>query len=291
MLGKLFKYDFKALSRVMLPLQGGVLLVGILGCFLVNVSFRSLYNSSDYGHYSSSSSALYSLESMLNGATAMLGELLFAVASASSWVTLLLIARHFYQNLLKDEGYLSFTLPVTKNQQFLSKTLSGLVWFLINMAILLLVGLLFTVVGFSVEGTINSDVIEAYRYLLEGLSNAFGAAFFLELSVLIILTALASVLQIYLALILGSVAARTYKVLASVGIYIIIQIALQTLTIFVSLGLLIFSVLEPSYSYSEFSWLYLLQPVMLAMLALYAVCVAVFYLVGKHMLETKLNLD
>ncbi len=159
MLGKLLKYDFKALSRVMFPLQGGTLLAVLIGVILVRLTVDSIISSTSY--YSPYSSAV-AYDGLFFGITSMLAALFGAVIFASSWVTLFFIGRHFFQSFLRDEGYLSFTLPVTTTQNLLSKTIAGATWILVNGAILLIGMLLLFVMGIpgNEPGLINTEILK-----------------------------------------------------------------------------------------------------------------------------------
>ena len=104
MLGKLMKYELKATGRVLLPLYGAILLVSVLGAF-------SLERMSEFE----------------------MGALLFVLVYTGLCValvvlTLVLIIQRFNRNLLKDEGYLMFTLPVSVHSLLFSKLFSALLW-------------------------------------------------------------------------------------------------------------------------------------------------------------------
>lgn len=116
MLGKLFKYDCKSVSRYMLPLYA-VLLVTTCGMKLtlelsdnmvINV-FRMLFI------------VAYVIS-------------LIAIATGSAIVLLL----RFYRNLMTDEGYLSFTLPVTPTMHLVSKLLNGFFWIVLTLVAVIL---------------------------------------------------------------------------------------------------------------------------------------------------------
>ena len=292
MLGKLLKYDFKALARVMLPLQGGVLLAGILGCFLVNFTYRSISNNLMYS-YSSYRGPAAPIEEVSGAVMGMLAVLFFSLVFASFFVTLFLVARHFYKNFLRDEGYLTFTLPVTTTQNLLSKTIAGFVWLIINATILVIVAVLLSLVGFADYGLVNAGVVEVYGEMFSELSNGPGLVLLIELIVIALVGTTYSILQVYVSLIIGASIAKSYKLLAGIGIYVAISTVMQG---FVSFIVFFFAATFASgsssfYSMSEFSWFYEMQPFLLPSLIVSCVCSVVFFLVGKHLLNTKLNLE
>ena len=98
MLRKLMKHEFRATLRVMLPLYL-LLVVTALGARV-------------------SISGLLGTESALVDILASLLVVAFAIAMAAvCLVSVFLMVQRFYQNLLRDEGYVMMTLPVSVHQQ------------------------------------------------------------------------------------------------------------------------------------------------------------------------------
>lgn len=109
MLRKLMKHEFRATLRVMLPLYL-LLVVTALGA-------------------RASISGLLGTESALVDILASLLVVAFAIAMAAvCLVSVFLMVQRFYQNLLRDEGYVMMTLPVSVHQQVWSKLLVGVLW-------------------------------------------------------------------------------------------------------------------------------------------------------------------
>lgn len=109
MLSKLLRHEFRATGRIMLPVYA-LLLVSCGGCTL----FGSLL-----GRYPESTvlSVVQTVFATLFGVTTF-GMLL---------LTLVLMVYRFYKNLMTDEGYLMFTLSVSRSQLIWSKLLVALV--------------------------------------------------------------------------------------------------------------------------------------------------------------------
>jgi len=105
MLGKLLKYEFKATARTLLPLYAALLIISVISNLLLHSDFQ--------------------IASVIS--ITVFGALLMAVFI----VTLILMIQRFYRNLLSDEGYLMFTLPVKTNRLIFSKMIVTFVWFLI----------------------------------------------------------------------------------------------------------------------------------------------------------------
>jgi len=289
MLGKLFKYDFKALNRTMLPLQGGVLLAGVVGSLLVRLGFSSI-NTSVNTALSPYASAAFPIESLLLLVSTLLSFVFYTAIIASYWVTLFLVARHFYQSMLKDEGYLSMTLPVTVGQSLLSKTFAGSLWLLINQAILIISFFLFIVVGFASVGPISPPVVETFQEIGGEISNVPGVILMIELIALSLLTVVHAVTQINTSLTIGASLAQTHKVLAAIGIFVAINMGMQTI-----MSILMFivgtAVDNSNLVYSQYDWFYIMQAFILPPLIIFAALAVIYFFVSRHLLQTKLNLE
>ena len=126
MLGKLIKHDFRALSRTLFPLQIGILGGGLVATILSALSIRL----SEASWMGANGSNL--MKMLLLGASVTVAVLIGVAIMASMFVTLILICYHFYRSFLADEGYLTFTLPVSTSKLLWSKLLTGMFWVLIN---------------------------------------------------------------------------------------------------------------------------------------------------------------
>ena len=112
MLGKLIKYEFKATGRTFLPLYGAILVVALLNRFLGRNTqgvFEELNKLGDF--------------------TVMA---LVALFIALGVITIVATIQRFQKNLLSDEGYLMFTLPVKTRSLILSKMIVAIVWIILS---------------------------------------------------------------------------------------------------------------------------------------------------------------
>lgn len=117
MLGKVLKYDLKRLGQSLIPLYVITLILSIVvlgGSYLTDI--HQLFTIA-YG------TVLF-----------FFIILLMAVGIGTFFVSI----QKFYQNLLKDEGYLTNTLPVTKNTLILSKVLSSCIFMAISSIVIAL---------------------------------------------------------------------------------------------------------------------------------------------------------
>lgn len=121
MLTKLLKYDFKSLFRVMIPIY--------IVSFLLAILTRGL-------------NLLTERVSIFSIPSAFISALFVFSIIAIPLLTFVYTILKFYQNLIKDEGYLMHTLPVSKNSLVLSKSISALCFLAISCFVA--IGILFT---------------------------------------------------------------------------------------------------------------------------------------------------
>lgn len=286
MLGKLLKYDFRALSRIMIPLQIGVFVIGLLGFLLLNFSMQTLsntLNASDlpFGYYT--------VEDTIQSTASIFSTMLFGLVFASTWVTLILIARHFYKNFFSDEGYLSFTLPVSAGQHLLSKLICGSVWVALNAAVLLLLLFLFPLIGIS--GLSYVDTFDFYEELFLELINPLGIVFTIQIIFVGLVGIVFNVMQIYFAFTAGNALARTHKIIASVGVYLASTTVVNIIMVF---NFFIMEIFADQLYYStnaDYDWILGAQPYVISLSLLGIGLSLLYFFISNRILKKSLNLD
>ena len=292
MLGKLIRYDLKALGRTLLPVQLGALLVGIIATLVLTATLRYIENSSSFQVLTETEMLGSSLASFSFLAVFLLSVVLFS----SFLVTLLLTARYFYTNLMGDEGYLSFTLPVTVHQHLLSKTISGFIWNIINALVISLSLALLLIFGTAYSGLVNTEVLQAlsegFRWLF---SNGWGIVL-VEFPIEALVGVVSSLLLIYASIVAGSIIASRHKVAAAVGIFFAANLMLYSLNSMAQ-GVVVTltgfnlerlaSMVEPHYM--ELMAFY--QMTMLVTLAISIVTIIAAYSFSHYALSNRLNLE
>jgi hypothetical protein len=221
MLKKLMKHDFRALSRTLFPLQIGILGGGLVATLLTALTIRLGQNTANTG-----GSAL--LRELIIGVSATASVLIGIAIMASALVTLLLICYHFYRSFLADEGYLTFTLPVSTGDLIWSKLFTGMFWVLINAVVILVTLLIFSVFGTTSNSIANMEVLQAFRMfftdILPQASQYVNVPVVaVEVVVIGILGLAAQLLQIYFAIVVGGQVAKKHKILAAIGMYLLIN--------------------------------------------------------------------
>lgn len=187
MLGKLLKQDFRATARIMLPLY---VAVPVLGLF-TNLITHLCENQDGF---------------LINAISALVSFVFSLSLIAAVVTTVVLMILRFYRNLMTDEGYLMFTLPVSTTELIFSKLIVSVVWFLGTFAVdalgMLLSGMLggyedvvrfrFARFAFTFNVPYNSPITQAQAGRL-----AAGVV------VLVILCGLALCLMTYAAMAIG----------------------------------------------------------------------------------------
>ena len=221
MLKKLMKHDFRALSRTLVPLQIGVLGGGLVATLLTALTIRLGQNTATTG-----GSAL--LTQLIMGISASASVLIGIGIMASALITLLLICYHFYRSFLGDEGYLTFTLPVSTSKLIWSKLLTGMLWTLINAVVVMVTLLIFSVFGTTTNSIANMEVLQAFRVfftdILPQASQYVNVPLMsVEIVVIGILGLASQMLEIYFAIVVGGQVAKKHRILAAIGMYLLIN--------------------------------------------------------------------
>ena len=158
----------------------------------------------------------------------MVSVLIGVAIVASALVTLLLICYHFYRSFLGDEGYLTFTLPVSTSKLIWSKLLTGMIWTAINAVVIMVTLLIFSVFGTTSNSIANGEVLQAFRMfftdILPQASQYVNVPIAAIETIIVGILGLASqMLEIYFAIVVGGQVAKKHRILASIGMYLLIN--------------------------------------------------------------------
>lgn len=284
MLGKLIKHDFRALSRTLFPLQIGIFAAAIVASVFLTINIR-LSNMSE--------AVNDGVLLVFTGISAMLMMIIGFAIAASMLVTLLLICIHYYRNLMGDQGYLTFTLPTTTGRILWSKLITGMIWVVINCAVICVSALIFAVFGTASSGLMNPEVLEVIRGIfteLPSISEFVNVILFiLEMLALIVLTLAAMLLQAYFAITVGSRATK-HRLLASIGMYLALSMGVNIIRTVVTLCFSVGPVSLLSLATSAEMGVWFLHSVILWNCGLGAGLCVLFFLCTRAMLKNKLNL-
>ncbi len=277
MLRKLLKHEFRATGRIMLPLYL-ILLVTALGS---NLSGRWMVNSR-------------------HEALSLLGVLIvmaFGIAIVAVFiVAFIMMVQRFYKNLLQDEGYLMFTLPVSVHQHVWSKLIVSAVWFVATVLAVILAGLIVAAdVSFLEEFfDLLGEFFQGLRMLK--ISEALnGTVILAEFFVLVFLGLMAFSLQFYAALAAGH-SRPGHKMAWSVALFFAFQFAIQFGGSLLFMGLdkvdFFHIMIQPYLAIDvNFRGIAAIHAGLLLMIACVVVYGAIFYAVTTFFLKRHLNLE
>ena len=221
MLSKLIKHEFRATARTMLPIYAVVAALTLLANLSLTVMGRT--NVSGFQNRL--------LNFLLGLVVFAFGVSLLAVAV----VTGVMMLQRFYRNLLKNEGYLMHTLPVTVHEQIWSKLLVSLVWFaatvLVILLALFLTGFLQSDADLGEMFSKLPDAFKEFRELLREAGVRPGQLILLGLELMVggLLAAAVLCLHFYSAMALGHMFSKN-KVVLSVVFFLGINFLLRVVS-------------------------------------------------------------
>lgn len=206
MLRKLLKYDLKSVFKIWWIMSISILSISVVG----GLAFRNILINTDNYNYFPTWEFLAIVLTVLSFA-------------AFITVTYILVYVRYYKNFFSDEGYLTFTLPVTRAKLLLSKLLNAMNWEFACM-IVMGAGLVIILALIPCDETYSSMltfIISEAKNLISEAFNEIGIWFpvyILLICIAIVFISAANQLFIYLCITIAAVIAKKHKVLAAVGI-------------------------------------------------------------------------
>lgn len=224
----LLKHDWRGIRGILVLLSLVCLGAGILGGFAMR-SMILIAEQDDPSAFLTVITMFAIMISFMSMGLTMGGSLFFCI-----W--------RFYKSRYSDEGYMTFTLPVTTHQILLSSLVSTLLAMLyMGLAFVLGIGILMSI-AFTAIPNFYSEAIREFPQLWSEMTYAFReeSGPFLSMLVYSPVALVAEVIILMLSVTIGSVVVRKLKVLASIGIYygINVVLSLGNTVIMVASGLL-----------------------------------------------------
>ncbi len=279
MFSKLLKHEWKANSGLLGILSLCALGAGLLGGFVLKgITYME-------GQLKRQELAAFAV-SGLTSALIFICVALVAYAFAVQFMNLY----RFYKNKFTDEGYLTFTLPVSAEQIFLSSFLNILAWTVISALVLVLaVGMIFLVGVFD-------EMQEYFREMgqligsLSGIEDTLngqpGYRLYTVLTVISILVApVYSIVVLMTSITMGSVVAKKHKILATIGMFYCINFAVST----VESVLTVVPTILVATSFSENPFAYINVAMTVPLLLQIGLGIGGYFL-STHLMKHKLNL-
>lgn len=270
MLRKLLKYEYQATRRVFFPFYITILFISLLMGFTNSELFETNLN-----------------ERMLSPSFFNILWILISISFFGLAVmTFVMVVKRFDQNLLSDEGYLMFTLPVRTSQLIWSKMLISLFWILLSSIIFLFSMFL---------------IFRQYLYMhdmLDKIRMAFQDTNFIQFLLYIFLTFVLSycifLLMIYSSLSISQAYSITKsRVVGATFVFIGLSVLFYFMRIAFTFAVsFIVDDTVDWYTYF-FPWDYftLLHPITLLLIGYSFLKIIFLYFLTRHHLVYKLNLD
>lgn len=208
MLGRLFKYELKATSKVLVPIYIAFIAITIISRVSIDLQV-------DEG----------SLWSFING----MGLFVFIISAITMFVaTAIVIIWRFYRNTSSDEGYLLFTLPVKVDYIIISGFLCALIWGFL-MSVFAVLGIFLMIFNRNVDDNIIN--FSYFGNILSSLTaDGIKAIFYLFLDILI--STFQEIMSIYCAISLASLFNK-HRLIFSATFYIGLLIVVNAFAILI----------------------------------------------------------
>ena len=267
MVKKLFKHEFYAYLRTILPMH--LILIGIatLGRFV------QLFENN---------STAYRIVFVSSVVVFVVGAVVCSV------LTLVFGIRRFYTNLFSHEGYLSFTLPVTPAQHIWVKNIVAVI---AQLASLIMIAVATCVITL---GDVCIELFKALFYIAKQAyaGTGFHAALFSIEAIILVVLAISTTYMLFYACIALGQRAKKNRVAAAVGIFLIYYFIMQALS---TVGIIIATIFELKISefltYIDTHPINGIHMIFGAYIVVYAIGFTIFYLITKSTIKNRLNLE
>ena len=274
MLARLFKYDFKSMTKLVFPLSALAGIISILAAAALKIVMF---------HSDMANGAL----SLICGFFLVLSVIALFAYSVIVWGIILF---RFYNNLYTDEGYLTFTLPVKPVTVLTSKLLSALCCMLISGGVLTAAALIILCFGTG-EEFFNTALLENFFSTFKEYFSEFESDGVIGI-LMFVLSMIVSVIQnfctVFLAITLGAIISKKHKVLVAIAAYFAINTVVSILTGIVNVLLTAANVAV--YSDEVTSAISMFGSTM-SVNAVVSLCIsAICFFLCSHLMKNKLNL-
>lgn len=279
MLGKLFKHEWIAISRLLVVIHGFILIFAVLSRILFEVGGGLNVVMADGADNILAVIALLMIFAIV----------LFIFCAAM--FTSVYIAYRFYKNVFTDQGYLTNTLPVTPTQIIVSKGLTALLWTIIDLAVLAAALLIMFADG-EFMSALMPTLVRLISYLAP--MPPFGWI----ILVMVLLSPFLMIIHMYFCVAVGSLVPN-HKILGAIGVYIVSYIIVQIISTVIlvvtgfgfSVGSMDSSTANMTGAQASQYIMGILTPMFLVSVICEIIAIVAFFLVTKYIMTKKLNLE
>lgn len=281
MLGKLFKHDMKATGRYV----GLIFIATTIAAVLATVlwSINNIWDNPIYKEIS----------------TPFIISLWITIGCIIFLGTSFVIYYHFFNTMVGEEGYLTHTLPVTIHQLLISKLSTGVIYSIIKVVVLILLIVLFLGITVLTNGELSFDDIRTginafFNSVSSDVGSIQAGMILFEFGIVALVTSIQSILMAFLAIALGQTA-KSHKVLASIGMYVLVNIAVQTITKIIAVAIIACATISDNINAFEV-WRENHLSTYFHIINLTSIVIglgisAIYYFITKKIFEKKLNLE
>lgn len=265
MLSKLFKYEIKATARLFIPLYIVLLIFAIFNRLFSVFNMDSIDNAF--------------LPNMTSG---IIMTVYVTLMVGTFVMTLVVLIQRFYKSLLGNEGYLMFTLPVQTWKHILNKLVISMMWVVSSSLVAILS--IFLIIPVDID---FAEFMREMSLALEQAKSYFGNGIYLlgfESIIIGVLSLASGILMIYGAIALGHLVSK-HKLLASFGMYILLN------TISQSIMAVYVWIIDRFYILPSIETFASTQIVILFMLAYLIITTVAYFILTQFILKHKLNLE
>ena len=268
MVKKLIKYESAAYMRTMIPMLIIVLGIGLLTRFV-----QLFENTSD----------AYSIVNVSSIVALVISVIVALIMTVFVGIT------RFYKNLFTNEGYLSFTLPVTPSGHIFAKLIAAVVFEIVTVIACV------AALAVASAGDLLHEIIKAINYLMNGYFKALGghgAVYIIEAVLAALSFSVCKYLLFYACISVGQLAKKN-RVLLAFGVFFGYYFAMQILgTIFIIITDSCFDALadEISCFASNHPFAFVHCVIWFAIVC-ELIGAVIYYLVSRYIIKRRLNLE
>lgn len=269
MFTKLLKHEWRASRGILGALSMAALGTGILGAVLCRILFneetmRKFYNQDEW----------------ISIALVIVLMFLFFALIAYAVGSELLLLHRFYKSKFTDEGYLTFTLPVSSRQIFLATFANMSIWMIIITVVVVLSFSIMIFGGISGAGIDLAAEFNSFSRAFTQFQAESSDSTYIVLNLLSTLVSfISSVVIIMTCVTLGSVLAKKHKLMAAFGIYYLYSMVYSVAHT---------AIISTTIAFAEFSSD--LNSVLLIEIGIQSVLAVGSFFLSTYLMEKKLNL-
>ncbi len=280
MFAKLLKHEWRANSKLLGILSIAAAGLGVLAVVTMCIALPMLFEATNE----------YEGVNVLAGVGLMFlwMFIMLSIAVYSAAVSFILAYR-FYKSKYTDEGYLTFTLPVSSKQIFLSSCVNMTFWSAIAAVITFVAAFGSLFAGFLCIGDMGKYFIEVLKEIPQLMTVSDGIMATIQMALTLVtylLAFLTSIVTIHASITIGAVIVKKFKILAAIGIYYAINFGMSILVSFAQNVPSLLIVFSPT----DFTIGMVQIIIQLLQIIIYTTLIIVGYKYSIKLMDEKLNL-